>query len=931
MTDTARSTELRKHAEWAEDTLYRILHGEKPAIDLNDPAQAWLYHQMQIMHENGFLADQAKSFIFLRPNEDPLDKNLQKLKGVTLREPLSKALTSKARDLRRSLEKHDIHCAKTLGEDYSFRYKRDPLEQIDLAHSFILPEAGLAGLYQWVRFFNAAERGDINLHDKAVILQNKNGFWAPFIRHFQESPPFYISKSTHESAQIIKSVIPRDKRQEKAQYAETPYTISSGDTILSVTGNMKKVVDYRKVMNERQNGISIQSWHKIFPSPREAEETSYSYLGNNLEKLETLHALIEEKGIEQFYALCKTHDIDPEKTFLLFDDQGFETEANLTDSLHFSKCMAERRNTYKSFGPGPETKGLVSSCSDHRDFMMRIKQEHDDRVQDVQDAGVYNPDDKHLSIKAQNHGCAIIIRLSDILDAVADHKTFQQLVEEDNYFIFHANTEDSLNFEQAPPNGPVDSKNYLVPLQDPKGRTQADIPDYTAKHSLAAQTVKAFARVLGFDDLVDNGMTLSQKFHAAHGRDIKIATQHTLHKGKQAKIDGLINYTVFDGNGGAYALDNFRKHRVKNSNGKRFSYTSPLNNFQDMCKQVDGFIFAPDTDDISGKEYFWEKLFYLTSVICGHQITDKTIADKPTLFIAGSTWDKYRQMIEAFCGGLIPEMPDHLYSVLDPDQSMEDQLSNAFTNYVPNQFENNLYRESGPKPDHGLFNVTVYCSASTTNTQLKERASDFTSDLAGMGFAVTNGGGAGPDGLMFETSAGVHNFRNNIAPYLEFIGKAVPDNFIASIQCTETTDKEGLLEYNDYWCSWPNIFMRMQDLQNCEAELVLPGGAGTIQEISASIIMRKSGFTPILYRPLIIVNEDGIYDPLIKLIPKEDFARYNLHIVEHESQAMDILLKSRHAMGMAPKLDYTYQELKKLKQRATSFRKTNRTPPNPSV
>ena len=144
----------------------------------------------------------------------------------------------------------------------------------------------------------------------------------------------------------------------------------------------------------------------------------------------------------------------------------------------------------------------------------------------------------------------------------------------------------------------------------------------------------------------------------------------------------------------------------------------------------------------------------------------------------------------------------------------------------------------------------------------------------------------------------------------------LPSTNVSSIQCQDTKEEEGLLTDVDYWAVYPTIYQRMHELQDADAEVVLPGGAGTIQEIIGSVIMRKNGFYPVENRPLIIVNQGGNYDPFLRLIPEADFESFNIQVVETKEEAFDILREARRAKNMEPSLPYNDEEYKALK---TSF------------
>ena len=295
-------------------------------------------------------------------------------------------------------------------------------------------------------------------------------------------------------------------------------------------------------------------------------------------------------------------------------------------------------------------------------------------------------------------------------------------------------------------------------------------------------------------------------------------------------------------------------------------------------------------------------------------MNDKAISAKPLVVMECKTWRPYVKILETYGGGLIPNMPDEMIDdiVTDPTK-LVGSLNSAFSDYVPDEMPAYVFREGGAECPKELFRVTIYCSASTTDTAAKKRAHDFSFDLATHGFAVINGGGTGPDGLMHETNEGVA-LAKKFFKFLESRNITPPQTHISSIQCVDTEQEEGLCDSNDYYAVYPTIYQRMHKLQETNAEVVLPGGAGTFQEISGSGLSRQAGIYPIQNRPLAIVNRANIYDPFLKIIPQSFFERDNIHVKQTEEEALELMIKTRKDCGMEPKLPYSEEEYQALKQ-----------------
>lgn len=939
---------------WAEETLFKILHGEKPSIDTNDPSQSWLYEQMVQMHRDAFLSEEPKSYVFL-PGEDPEDKELLRLKGVTVREPLPKALTTQARSVRFYLEDRGVRNVKALGEDYPFLYKRDPLEQSDYADSFILSKAGLAGLYQWVRFMRYADDPAVETDDKTFLMHNADGFWEPTIEALglkslhkkgdkditeADVPQFSVADTRHDISAALKLVL-ADRANFKARWDQDVHNLDPGSTMFLVTGNPKKVIDYKKAFDARNAGIAVRSFQATFSQkPEEAEELSYTYVGNNMEKFRNFIELIRDVyGPADFRAEMIDRGYDIDTAFLMFDDGGVETDENLVDGPEFNSVMTERSNRYKDFGPGPETKGLTGSVQNmpfqgkrgRRGFMKRLETALHRKEAELQ--ATEGPEAK-LSRGVKDKICSVVVPLKDLVEAVeaGAGKSVEDILDETPYYMYLSHTEGTMIFEPRPNVPAVDEKNFTIPVHDPDGRTQAEIPGYIENHSMVAQAVKAISRTMGVQKLEDQ-KSLKNIFNERTGADrLRVGTQYSLHRGVKGhglwgKMGGLSKYFNFISGSkeGDFDLGNHRVHTLETEDGDQIEMPSALNNFFEFCLRSDGFFLTADNKKIRGANYFWDKMFMITSLIVGRQISDKTVANKPFLVMDNDTWRPYHRLVERLSGGLIPELPHHLYKLVDPEDDVQEVLKKSFAEYEPHQVPTYKFREGGQEAPDDMFRVTIYCSATTTDYPLKMWSRNLAFDMASMGFAVVNGGGTGKDGLMVETSNGVHKVRDEFVPFLDKKGMDAPKTHVASIHCEDTSQSEGLCDFNDYWAVYPWIYQRMQALQETDAEVVLPGGAGTIQEIAASILMRKAGIHPSQDRPMVIVNKNGVYDPLVKMIPKKDYKRYNIHVVEKNSEVMDVIMEARSARNMDPDLPYSYEEYQELKDEfQTSWRAPKR-------
>lgn len=155
------------------------------------------------------------------------------------------------------------------------------------------------------------------------------------------------------------------------------------------------------------------------------------------------------------------------------------------------------------------------------------------------------------------------------------------------------------------------------------------------------------------------------------------------------------------------------------------------------------------------------------------------------------------------------------------------------------------------------MNITVYCSSSgALEPHFAEGARTVGSDLAAAGLTMVYGGGSA--GLMGECARAA---------------KAAGGRVIGII-----TGKLDALEHGWRGCdeleiveSMPERRTRMMDL--ADGYVVLPGGLGTYEEFFEVLVSRQLGDHS---APIVIVNHDGYYEPLIAMIEhgiKHNFIR----------------------------------------------------------
>ena len=180
--------------------------------------------------------------------------------------------------------------------------------------------------------------------------------------------------------------------------------------------------------------------------------------------------------------------------------------------------------------------------------------------------------------------------------------------------------------------------------------------------------------------------------------------------------------------------------------------------------------------------------------------------------------------------------------------------------------------------------VSVYCASSTQIRSLYlDSARNLGSILASCDITTVYGGGS--VGSMGALADGV--IANNgtlIGVIPEFMMDLEWGNPLVSEMIVVATMAERKLKF----------------IENVDAVIALPGGSGTLEELSEAISLKKLG---LFVKPIIILNIGGFFDPLIRLLEnmvQEKFLRQeHLKIYSVINSPEEVI----NAIETAPKWD----------------------------
>lgn len=174
-------------------------------------------------------------------------------------------------------------------------------------------------------------------------------------------------------------------------------------------------------------------------------------------------------------------------------------------------------------------------------------------------------------------------------------------------------------------------------------------------------------------------------------------------------------------------------------------------------------------------------------------------------------------------------------------------------------------------------NICIYCSSSNTiDSSFFKTANELGALMAKRGHTLVYGGGC--VGLMGEIAKTMHHNAGKV------IG-VIPEELRLKEICYEQADE--LIVTKD-------MRERKAVMENrSDAFITLPGGFGTLEEVLEMITARQLGFHN---KPIVIININGFYDPLINLfehIYKHNFAKSDLkdsyYVASNVKDAVDFI------------------------------------------
>ena len=289
---------------------------------------------------------------------------------------------------------------------------------------------------------------------------------------------------------------------------------------------------------------------------------------------------------------------------------------------------------------------------------------------------------------------------------------------------------------------------------------------------------------------------------------------------------------------------------IYNANGDQ---RITLSNIEKKIIESDAFVFTPGAT--------LEDMFKAISIFVGFQTLDANLAGKPTVILNGdSSWTPLFALLMHLnkLGTVRQNYADFLLAADSPEEVLG-ALARVKAQGIPDAGrhpieESDVTILEAPVPDDYIGNACVFCSASLEDSQYLADGEALGRMLAEHKIGCISG--AGRSGIMGavvkgSVNAGGWTGGSNVPHIIKLEG--LPDGL------------------SSLWLR-PDIYTRMEVMiENSDAFVIFPGGAGTVQELFALMIFKHQKNPLMEGKPIVIFNREHhsglrFWDPLIDLL-----------------------------------------------------------------
>lgn len=900
----------KERLAYAQTALRSIIAGGK--VEVTRDTRSWLVHQLERMHDQGYIASPAKHYYYYDDEPAP--------EAVTTIHPMPHMLRSNRlrmiRELKDDSKWVDIQGSQIQNKAGEYRY-----EIPEHVKGFITPRADIFAADEMVAVLSAKieayERQDYDnpILKKPLVISNqrsdeREGYWGPFLEafgitgdagnpeFFREALNVYIARTRLAAIETVQEWLPRE--MEVPPPPPSKPLFQPGTILFFNTTTLQKLIDH--ILGFRQAGARVHPLHLAGTIAESPEETAQSAEGNAFLKGEAAQMALARVPDE---VLRARFNISREQAGTLVDDTySYFKDKRLLKYFDLTGCEhLIDREKWLNDGipfPGVEIGPIINACNGPANFCKRaneafqkleeaLEKERQDLIMDGRKSEV---DELVPAIdRTMVEGSAIIYQPAppykpDITkEELAALKIPLYVVTGSQHFYFTKkpspeNTDPRL----------IETYHYQVPIGIPRAerKSRAELQEEgNMRYEPRAKADAALCFELGVDI---NAIIAQQQVSQSEPFNVLISMPE----------NGAENPAPWNFSKGIYTC--VARDRLKQ-----------LEDIETDIRSADGILLMPhpvtEPHDVISVT---EKKFKFWSFVVAKQ-TDPRDMNKPfALFDPEGTWnEEMEELRQLYFMGALKEKPELIVKQLRTVDETVRYFTEARDNrYPPVRFDS----EEKPEmviPQSGKFNVAIFCSASFENEQMLATAHNLGYNLAMSDFGLVYGGGSRY--MMGEVNEGVQAARK--------AGKT--DAWIAGSNIDHLVQREGKPpeNLNDYY-SARNIYKRIDYmLGTADCAIVAPGGPGTMQEMAAAALYLTQNHTRMRGKEIVVINDpiqlpngDGThktisyFDSLTQFLPEDVRKNLNIHFVDSPEAAKEKVEEIRARSEKAASLTYRRED-----------------------
>ena len=685
------------------------------------------------------------------------------------------------------------------------------------------------------------------------------------------------------NARIVKQ-IPVDTRPEREPI------LKAGDTIFIHTTTLEKLRDYQVIFRER--GVTVRMLGALGAVAKSPKELSGSFEGNAEEKMraaQVMMAQIPDATLLQVFGLSR------DQVHVMVDDSGYYVKDrrvlaffDATDMEHlFDKdsWLAKDRPF-----PGVELGPLMNACNGLVNLKSRLTAAFDavDAAYPRAKADRTLTDVACVALSKAPVFDDVLAMMSASYEAKLAY--FLQHTPELEDYMMYADKE--MKFISQP--RPVmdadlyESKHYEVPVQDNlRGLTMAELelenPDWRRLNSVRSLAARALMSELSLSEEKGKAFIAQKR---ADERPF-----HVLLDGDERAVvmgQGLLSTPAYDG--ADIGLVQSLKHHAE-----------PLRSLQDVEQlvcDVDALVLCSPMRTAELMRDKYEQAFRFWCYIVARQTHPRDVDKSVVIINEDGSYDALLDEYNALhVLGAIKEKPEILFRVItgggvDALVSFlrEERVNRVLAaNYANGDVDMGAQRRNDPQ----IFHTAVFCSASSENKTFQDEVFMLAYDECMKGNGIVYGGGS--NYMMGKIAAGALQAQHDLEAAGSSRIVALSGSNMPHLSDREGLPPEHMLKHGQY-LNADTIYQRMEFMiASSDAFIVAPGGAGTMQEMTALLMLKAKRDSSMAGKDIILVNTKGFYNSVIAHISEEERCALGLHIADNMAHGRVILARIQAA------------------------------------